>query len=887
MVSFPYQAISCEMKRHTIIFFIIILAAAVSAARASPGRVSIDYTLCPWGMTVTDENGRILLTTVPPEARSGDPLGRYMPIGFTTNIRTPEEEQKVTWHAYNFYRGYDLPWINAGCAVSLSTSGNISNFILATDAGSGISVSVEVLSPQVFRFSAFASPANGANRFGQSFVLAGDDHFFGFGERFNKIDQRGEKVFCEVEDGGLGLGPNAPPGPDNPWPNGPLQTYWPIPFFFSNRGYGLLLTTQFRSEFELGSVFNDAWRVEAWEPALSYYFFYGPEPLKIIELYTEITGRPPLAMPWVFAPWNDAVKGEDKVYKRADDLREYDIPSSAIWTEDLMWGTGGYDVDRELYPEAEEMIAYLHEKGYKFLGYHSPWVKTGTTDFSDGEANGYFITTSTGTTYHTISGRLQDTSLPDFTIPGAVQWYQGLLKRGVDLGLDGWMHDFGEFTPYDSWFENAVPGWAMRNLYPVLYQKAAYDLLRSLGREDEITFFVRSGYIGSQQYLTSAWSGDQNTDWEEYDGLPSEIPAGLNLGMSGMPYWGHDIAGYLFIVNPPSTKELFIRWTELGAVSPIMRTHHGNYEGMERNWTYDKDKETLSIYRRYAKLHQALFPYLFTYAHRAHATGAPIMRALVLQYPSDSRTYSIKDQFLLGEDILAAPVVTEGALDRRLYLPEGKWVDYWSNIEYQGGQNVAVDAPLDKLPLFVRAGAILPLLDESIDTMALSTDPSIVTYDSKKHILRLRIYTSGESSFQLYDGSVFQVYGQGDGFPGAPAWVRSESQGLLPLKSSEGGLDSCMNCWWFDREKGQLRVSVRAAEDSIITDHGKVLSLSSSSLVRDYIVTMDYLPREKAWHGEGCGCQQAPAGQSQALSLVFVVLFALRLFLRSAVRIRS
>jgi alpha-glucosidase (family GH31 glycosyl hydrolase) len=249
----------------------------------------------------------------------------------------------------------------------------------------------------------------------------------------------------------------------------------------------------------------------------------------------------------------------------------------------------------------------------------------------------------------------------------------------------------------------------MDNMYPLLYHKAAFEAGQG-AKPDNFVFFARAGYSGSQPYTTGRFTGDQVRSWDQQLGLPSVIPAVLNGSLSGWPYWGPDIAGFFQgkrAVEGPGEKELWIRWVQLGALMPTMRDMYGAMEGDPVNlWT---DDETLSVFRTYAELHTTLRPYLYRYAQLAHEQGLPIVRPLFLNYPGEAETYALEDQYLLGDDLLVAPVLEPGLQQRPVYVPAGAWRYYWTDEVYEGPGRVDVPAPLHRIPLFVREGGDLEL----------------------------------------------------------------------------------------------------------------------------------------------------------------------------------
>ncbi|HEX6839810.1 MAG TPA: TIM-barrel domain-containing protein, partial [Polyangia bacterium] len=409
------------------------------------------------------------------------------------------------------------------------------------------------------------------------------------------------------------------------------------------------------------------------------HVFYGGSPLEVIRRHSDLEGRAPVPPAFTFAPWNDAIFGSANVRAVADTLRQNHIPSSVIWTEDWAGGIadvgGGYHlpydwtVDRTLYPDAEKVAIDLHAGGFKWLAYFNTFVIADGPNFQPGVAGGYLIQQQDGTPYVMDGVPLgKQDALVDLTNDAARAWMAGSMSAALDLGFDGWMADYGEWAPVDAKLASGEPADAVHDLYPRRWQQLSSDVLGARTDGVDRLAFVRSGYSGSQPIPHQVvWGGDQTTDFDPGDGLPSVLPIMIGLGVAGMPYVGSDVGGYISTnAHPPSTKELFFRWAVLGALSPIMRTHHGSNPMM--NWRFDSDAETLAMWKRWATVHTKLYPYLAAVAAEAAADGAPMVRQLALAFPTDATAWTVADEYLLGPSLLVAPVVAEGAVDRSVYF---------------------------------------------------------------------------------------------------------------------------------------------------------------------------------------------------------------------------
>jgi alpha-glucosidase (family GH31 glycosyl hydrolase) len=604
-------------------------------------------------------------------------------------------------------------------------------------ASEPVNLELAVMAPNLIRLSIEGSKLG--DKAGLSLALAGPGPFYGLGERFVKAKLDGQKIALHPEDK-LGT-----PGHD--W------TYNPAPFMFTPLGLGLYLDTAAQSVFDLTQAERRQFTIQLRNPVVDCYFFIG-DPEVIIENYTSITGRTPLPPPWGLGVWVTSLQGANPVLKDAARLRAAGIPASALWVWDVMddqsnhgWGfwTVGY------YGQPGEFNPKLHQLGFKVLGYVHPYVRplmlpfnTPSPTFEEGMRNHYLVLKPNGQPAGPSFEPLRTANI-DFTNPAAVDWWEKMLRRiVVDYGFDGWMEDFGERVDDTDRFSGGRTGRGMANLFPLLYHKITYEVARKL--KPDVVEFSRSGYSGSQASSRVMWGGDQLPDWSLDQGYPSVIAAGITSGFCGFAIWGPDI------LSSSTSKELWIRWTEFGALTPVMRDHLWDKPKFAVDLWFDG--ETIDTFRRYARLHTSLFPYLYTYAHHAAETGLPVMRHPLLEFPDDPKTYDAEHEYLLGEKLLVAPVVTEGARTRLLYLPRGAWVDYWTGQVLEGGRVVEVPAPLEHIPILVRAGSVIPLADPDIETLA--EDLAGNKYRTHGHDLHWRVFPAGvptHESFVNYDGT--------------------------------------------------------------------------------------------------------------------------------------
>lgn len=558
-----------------------------------------------------------------------------------------------------------------------------------------------------------------------------DDHFLGFGEQTLSVDARGETIPIWDQEEGVhkDLTTDDPKGA---WylAGRRHSTYMPMPEFLSNRGYFAVAQTDHWSTFSMCGERDDVARIQV-ELPVKLHLFFGPAPLDAIQRKTAVFGRPRVPPDFAFAPWNDAIYGSANVRRVAKVLRDNGVPSSVIWTEDwrgASWdGPDHYalneewDVDRTLYPDFEAVAGELHAQGFKWLVYFNSFVEKNSKAWPETAPKGYLIKGSDGQPYIFTDAKFNDTSLVDLSNPDAANWAAGKMKAAIALGADGWMGDFAEWLPTDA-VTAAGSGLDQHNRYPVLWQAAQRLALDGVGDKVERLDFVRSGWFGTPALADVFWPGDQQTDWGIDDGMPTVIPMGLCAALSGVSTFGSDIAGYQNINSPASDKELFFRWTELGAFSPVMRTHHGSYP--KKNWSFESDTETLQHWTRYAKLHVSLGPYLRTLAQQAHDTGIAIMRPLAVMFPGDAPSWPISDEFMLGPSLLVAPVQAQGATSRKVHLPPGVWYPLAGGAPVQGGQTIDVPAALGEIPAHALAGGVIPHYPDGVQT--LTVEPSSV-----------------------------------------------------------------------------------------------------------------------------------------------------------------
>jgi alpha-glucosidase len=535
-----------------------------------------------------------------------------------------------------------------------------------------------------------------------------ESHFLGFGEQYNALDHRGRKFQLFVSEQGIGRDPMR----QHIFSGNPTTTYFPVPFFIDPRGFGLVVDTSARVEADLCSTVADEYSLTVDENReLVLRLFTGPTIADVMRDWTLLQGRTSAPPEWsVKGVWIASQGGTELARSAARRAVMANIPVAAIWSQDWVgrreFGMGNTGVryrwawDEAFYPELPALIRELETMNIRFLGYMNPFIVPEQDLWAPAVREGYLPLNAAGQPYTFLISVLEGSTV-DLTNPRAVQWYQGFAERAINLGLAGWMHDFGEWLPIDARLSDGRDARRYHNEYPADWQRVAREVFeRVRGREasgnDNWVMFTRSGWLRASRTSQVVWVGDQEANFSEWDGLPTVIPAMVSLGLAGVGYVTHDIAGFS---GGPSTKELYLRWTELGAFTPIMRTH----EGLRRaeNWNWDRDAETTAHFSRFARIHRVLAPRILALGRIHRDTGMPIVRALPLMFSDDPRTYNILDEYMLGDDLLIAPVVREGATSRRVYLPRGRWFDVWdSSRSYDGPTEIEVMAPIGRPPVF-------------------------------------------------------------------------------------------------------------------------------------------------------------------------------------------
>jgi alpha-glucosidase len=584
--------------------------------------------------------------------------------------------------------------------------------------------------------------------------IEASEHFYGFGERTGLLDKEAEiKTNWAVD------AIHYSSITDN--------MYQAIPFFIAlrpNVGYGLFFNTTYWSQFDLGATQPGIWHMETHGDELDYYVIYGPTPAQIVQTYTELTGRMPLPPRWALgyhqSRWS--YESEDVVGAVAHEFRERRLPCDVIQLDiDYMQGYRVFTWSPKRFPEPAKLVRDLAQDGFKTVTIIDPGVKYEPEAdyhvFDEGLAHDYFVRRSDGTLFHGYVWP-DKAVFPDFLRPDIRAWWGEQHRSLTELGVAGIWNDmnepamqdrpFGDGGVHISLLLDAPQGPAeertthaeLHNLYGLMMARACREALNSLRASERSFVLTRSGFAGIQRWA-AVWTGDNQSQWEH---LEMSLPMLCNLGLSGVAFAGSDIGG--FAGN--ATAELFARWMQVGLLYPFMRGHSALGTAQHEPWVFGERVE--QICREYLELRYQLLPYLYTLCWEASLTGAPVLRPLLYHYPNDPQTYALHDQVLLGPSLMAAPILRPGVDHRSVYLPDGAWYDWWSGECHVGPTHILAQAPLERMPLYVRAGAAIPM-------------SPVLQYTDERPLdeLRLQIWP-GAGEWTLYedDGKSFD-YQQG------------------------------------------------------------------------------------------------------------------------------
>ena len=570
-----------------------------------------------------------------------------------------------------------------------------------------------------------------------------DEQFFGLGEKSGSLNKRGRSYKMWNSDKPC-YGPTEDP------------LYKSIPFFISSYKYGVFFENTYKTEFKFGSESNDYYSFEAPGGEMIYYFIFENDYKEIIEQYIQMTGKPIMPPKWAFgfSQSRGMYTYEDQAKSIAKEFRQRKIPCDIIY-QDIGWvqHLQDFEWNKERYKDPRGMLRHLDSMGFKMIISQDPvisqkenkqWIEADSLQFFTKDIR-------TNKSYDMPWPWGGNCGVVDFTKPEVADWWGHYQQKPLNDGVRGFWTDMGE----PAWSnEDATDRLFMKhhlgmhdeihNVYGLTWDKVVKEQFEKHNPNKRVFQMTRAAYAGLQRY-TFGWSGDAgngNNVLDGWDQLANQVPMSLSSGMGGIPFWACDISGYCGdITDHNAMAELYTRWMQFGVFNPLSRAHHEGNHAAEP-WMFGEEAEKIS--RAAIQLKYQLFPYIYTYAREAYDKGIPIMRALLLEYPNDPETFKTDGQFLFGKELLVAPVVKKGAVTKKVYLPEGEWIDFNNNkTVYEGEQWITYKAPLNTIPLFVKRGSIIPMMP-------------VMNYihEKENYLLSVHVYPANENqqaSFELYE----------------------------------------------------------------------------------------------------------------------------------------
>lgn len=493
------------------------------------------------------------------------------------------------------------------------------------------------------------------------------------------------------------------------------NTNYPQPTYLSSRRYALHVDTTAYSCFD----FRDAafHEIEVWEIPPAIELFAHADFAAIVGQLADRFGKPPRLPEWAYSGAILGLKDGLRSFERMERIIASGAEVTGLWCEDwvglrvtsfgkrLFWD---WRASEARYPMLRDHIARLAERGIRFLGYVNPYLAVDGALYPEAAAAGYLARRLDSDEPYAVDFGEFDAGIVDFTNRQAAEWFAERVigREMLDIGLAGWMADFGEYLPVDVRLANGADGMVAHNAWPVLWAEVNARAVRSRGRTGDAVFFMRAGFSGLSRHCPLLWAGDQCVDFSRHDGIGTVIRAALSSGLLGNAYHHSDLGGYTSLFGNVRTPELLMRWSELSAFSPVMRSHEGNRP--DDNLQLDGDAVVLAHFARMTRIHAHLAPYVATLCDEAETRGLPLQRPLFLHHPDDADCYDVETAYLYGRDLLVAPVIAEGVAEQPVYLPRGAdWVHVWSGERIAGGATAEVAAPIGRPPVFVRADAAM------------------------------------------------------------------------------------------------------------------------------------------------------------------------------------
>jgi len=511
------------------------------------------------------------------------------------------------------------------------------------------------------------------------------ENVYGLGERFTSFIKNGQVVDIWNEDGGTSS----------------EQSYKNIPFYLTNRGYGVFVNQAEKVSFEVASEKVERVQFSVPGESLEYFVIYGPTPKQVLERYTALTGRPALPPAWSFGLWLSTSfttnYDEGTVTGFIDEMTQRDIPLhvfhfDCFWMKEFNWTDLQWD--SRFFPDPEGMLRRLKSRGLHIWVWINPYIAQRSILFDEAAQSGYLLRNPNGDVWQTDMWQA-GMGIVDFTNPEACKWFAEKLRALLKMGVDTFKTDFGERIPTDVVYHDGSDSFKMHNYYTYLYNKTVFELLREERRDDALVF-ARSATAGGQQ-LPVHWDGDSTATFES---MAETLRGGLSLGMSGFGFWSHDIGGF----EQTASADVYKRWTAFGLLSSHSRLHGSSSYRIP--WNYDE--EAVQVLSKFTKLKCSLMPYLFRAAIQAHENGTPMLRAMLLEFPEDPTCAHLDLQYMLGDSLLVAPVFThDGSVS--YYVPEGCWTNLLNGQQVEGPGWKRETHDFMSLPLLVRPNSMIPI----------------------------------------------------------------------------------------------------------------------------------------------------------------------------------
>jgi len=562
----------------------------------------------------------------------------------------------------------------------------------------------------------FSGVAADINRLWLRFAAETGERVWGGGEQMSYFDMRGRRFPLWTSEPGQGRDKSTLitfKSDRNGAGGDYYNTNYPQPTYVSSRRYALHLETTAYSAFDFRH--GDFHELEVWAVPERIELWARDHYTQIVEALSARFGHQPPLPDWVM---QGAIVGLKEGAESLERLKLYQDAGAAIsglWCEDwvgirqtsfgrrLYWD---WKWDPKRYPGLDRAIPELERQGVRFLGYVNPYLCVDGSLYPVAEKAGYLALKPDEDAPYLVDFGEFICGIVDFTNPDAAAWFEEVVigRNMLDFGLSGWMADFGEYLPHDVRLHCGLDGMLAHNAWPILWGEVNAKAVASRGKTGQIVWFMRAGYTGVQRSCPLLWAGDQSVDFTRHDGLQTVICGALSSGLLGNAFHHSDIGGYTSLFGNVRTAELIMRWSEMAAFTPVMRSHEGNRP--DDNLQIDQDAEVLAHFAKMTRIYRHLAPYLSEISQEAARTGLPLQRPLFLHFEDDPRAYESQTVYLYGPDLLVAPVIDAGAASWSVYLPAGeRWVHPWSGKTFEGGAEVEVAAPLGQPPVFYRAGS--------------------------------------------------------------------------------------------------------------------------------------------------------------------------------------